>query len=200
MLEITYGQSRRLEGAQQLVGALAGESGSLYLGYPVLATTEEPITVDALLVSEAHGLWAFVVHDDAPGYGDAEAWNDLVDEQDLVYVALEKSLIQHEALRSHRSLAVTIQVVTVFPTAPDVPGDHHAGQLPQSFAGIGDVTAMIGASPPLPPSACPPLPWWAPAVLAIRAAARAAINRSAPRRVGFRSPVALRMPISHLLL
>jgi superfamily I DNA and RNA helicase len=44
---------------------LAGElgrldvSGTVYLGYPVLATADDRVEIDALLVSPRHGLLAF---------------------------------------------------------------------------------------------------------------------------------------------
>jgi hypothetical protein len=52
-LEVIYGESRNLALANASADALEPvvNSGTVYLGYPVLATPDERVEVDALLVA-----------------------------------------------------------------------------------------------------------------------------------------------------
>src|ERR1700704_5778039 len=61
VLEIVYGENSSTVAARLLQTALKNMklSGTLYLGYPVLSTADAKVFVDALLVSESHGLIAF---------------------------------------------------------------------------------------------------------------------------------------------
>ena len=61
MLEITRGRAKNPVVAEELIDVLRPLTldGSLYVGFPILATTDVPITVDALLVTKQHGLVAF---------------------------------------------------------------------------------------------------------------------------------------------
>jgi hypothetical protein len=69
-LDVVYGESRNRGAAQAL--ALAAQlrsvvtNGTVYLAYPVLATADERVEVDALLVSREHGLVAFLLTKDMP--------------------------------------------------------------------------------------------------------------------------------------
>jgi hypothetical protein len=67
-LEVVYGQSRNRNTARALADELGTvvNDGTVYLGYPVLATADEKVEVDALLVSADHGLVAFLIEDE-PG-------------------------------------------------------------------------------------------------------------------------------------
>ena len=87
-LEVVYGASRNRSAARALVEQLrtAVEDGTVYLGYPVLATADERVEVDALLVSREHGLSAFLLADDLP---DEETWPQVVAEQDRLFAVLE---------------------------------------------------------------------------------------------------------------
>jgi superfamily I DNA and RNA helicase len=121
-LEIVYGQSRNRNTARALAHELAKvvEAGTVYLGYPVLATADERVEVDALLVSADHGLVAFLIEDSVPT-GETE-WEEAVAAQDRLYAVLESHLGRHDTLRQGRKLAVTPFTATVFssPTAaPD---------------------------------------------------------------------------------
>lgn len=67
-LEVIYGESRNRAAAESLARRLTAivDSGTVYLGYPVLATADERVEVDALLVSADHGLVAFLLADRTP--------------------------------------------------------------------------------------------------------------------------------------
>lgn len=68
-LHVVYGESRKRAAAEMLAGELREmvDQGTVYLGYPVLATPDQRVEVDALLVSQLHGLVAFLLADNVPG-------------------------------------------------------------------------------------------------------------------------------------
>jgi len=90
----------------------SGIKGTFYIGYPVMASADSSMTIDALLVSQDPGLVAFHF---------ASADEDYKDEQDRVYYVLEANLSRHESLRKRRELGVPINIVSIFPEgdAPD---------------------------------------------------------------------------------
>ena len=111
MLEVTIGRTKNRLATDQLIEKLKSMSldGSLYIGFPIIATADVSISVEALLVSEQHGLVVFLFGDnDHYGSADAAAWQVLADKQDQLFVAVENDLRQHEALRTRRQLAVTV--------------------------------------------------------------------------------------------
>lgn len=115
-LEVVYGESRNPSAAKALVRQLrstVGE-GTVYLGYPVLATADERVDVDALLVSNKHGLVAFLLADGEPC--DPQGWSTVVEDQDRLYAVLESHLSRHQGLRSGRKLAAPLNTATVFAT------------------------------------------------------------------------------------
>ena len=130
-LEVVYGESRNRTIAQALVAQLQPvvEEGTVYLGYPVLATADERVEVDALLVSRAHGLVAFLLADSLPTSN--EAWTAVIAEQDRLFAILESHLSRHEGLRSGRRVAVSPATATVFASTPptEAPGE------PEGFYG-----------------------------------------------------------------
>ena len=123
MLEIIYGRVGNHPAIAQFISALEAIEldGSLYMGYPVLATADDSITVDALLVTMQYGLVGFLFATDAPTTpSDSDAWEFIGDQQDQLFVALENSLRRHESLRAGRQLAITVQTVTVVPDVANV--------------------------------------------------------------------------------
>lgn len=120
-LEVVYGESRNRPIAKALAGQLRSvvDEGTIYLGYPVLATADEKIEVDALLVTKSHGLVAFLIGEKIPT--STEEWNTLQDHQDRLYTVLSGSLRRHEGLRDGRRLAVEPQTATVFPAPVSPP-------------------------------------------------------------------------------
>ena len=148
MLEVTYGQSRRPELARHLAAALSAQTGSLYLGYPVLPTPEELITVDGLLVSKTNGLVAFVISD-VVSSTDLAGWATVVETQDEVYAALHQNLFRHTSLRHRRKLQVEINVVTVFPSDPFPPVDSQTDLDVETLASIGNVGGVVGRFDPI---------------------------------------------------
>lgn len=117
-LEIVYGESRNRPAAEALAKTLQRtvNSGTVYLGYPVLATADDRVEVDALLVSKDHGLVAFLIANDLPSTLDERA--EAIAEQDRLYGVLESYLSRHEGLRERRKLAVQPSTATLFGAAP----------------------------------------------------------------------------------
>ncbi len=117
-LEVVQGESRNRAVAEQLASVLAKtvDEGVLYLGYPVLATADDRVDIDALLVTREHGLVALLLSDEVPRT--PEDWSEVVAEQDRLYAVLEGYLSRHEGLRAGRRLAVVPNTATVFADAP----------------------------------------------------------------------------------
>ncbi|MFE5589186.1 hypothetical protein [Streptomyces sp. NPDC056549] len=67
------------------------DEGTVYLGYPVLATAEETVEVDALMVSQAHGLVAFLLPESVPQ--DGAGWAEAQARQDRLYDVLDSTLV-----------------------------------------------------------------------------------------------------------
>ncbi|MDG4553407.1 MAG: ATP-binding domain-containing protein [Candidatus Competibacter sp.] len=131
-LEIIHGSSRHnpivLKG---ITGALqqAKIMGAFYIGYPVIASSDSSLTVDALLVSQTPGLVAFHLF---------EAGQNYRDYQDRLYYILEANLKKYESLRSGRSLSVPINIVSIFPEG-DVPADADEQYPAASINSLADV-------------------------------------------------------------
>lgn len=113
-LEVVYGESRNRHAAVQLAEALKTvvSQGTVYLAYPVLATSDDRVEVDALLVSREHGLVAFLIAGAPPAT--RSDWNDYREAQDRLYNVLESHLGRHASLRTRRKLAFEIHTATVF--------------------------------------------------------------------------------------
>jgi superfamily I DNA and RNA helicase len=146
-LEVVYGESRNRQAARNLSEELRKvvDSGTVYLGYPVLATADEKVEVDALLVGGEHGLVAFLLAEGTPEHD--EDWEQLTEEQDRLYAVLESHLGRHEGLRKGRHLAVPIHTATVFPTAAAESRNGGDG----FYAPLESVTEWVETLPPLDP-------------------------------------------------
>jgi superfamily I DNA and RNA helicase len=146
-LEVIYGESRNRQAARNLSEELRKvvDSGTVYLGYPVLATADERVEVDALLVGQEHGLVAFLLAEEAPER--EEDWETVVEEQDRLYAILESHLGRHESLRKGRRLALPVQTATVFPSGPTESRNGDGG----FYAPLEAVPEWVETLPPLDP-------------------------------------------------
>jgi superfamily I DNA and RNA helicase len=147
MLDVVYGQTKKKFIADRLVEVIdpLELTGTLYIGYPVIASADEPIAVDALLVSREHGLIAFAFATSLPSADDSQGWQRLKDEQDRIYFALRTYLAKYEALRKQRDLGPTINTLTFVPALTEV----RAG-IELQVTDIAGLSASIRALPPLP--------------------------------------------------
>ena len=147
MLEVTHGQTRNQIVAVQLVNLLSelDLDGSLYIGYPVVATADESVTVDALLITKQHGLIAFLFDEHVPDLTtEDETWLDRQDRQDYLFVAVENSLRRHPALRKGRRLAVDVEAITIMTEAPQVPTDIFG-----KYSQVESLDQLLSTIPPL---------------------------------------------------
>lgn len=146
-LEVVYGEARNRAIAVQLAAELekAVPDGTAYLGYPVIASADDRIYVDALLVSHDHGLVAFQIADGVPSSNDD--WAGYITEQDRLFGALESHLGRFEGLRRGRHWAMDIQTVTVFASPPGDPPPNTEG----IFCDIDTVAGRVSALPAIDP-------------------------------------------------
>ena len=155
MLEVTHGQASNQIVATRLVNLLSDLDldGSLYIGYPVVATADESVTVDALLITMQHGLVAFVFDEHVPDLAtEGDVWTTREDRQDYLFVAVENSLRRHPALRKGRKLAVVVQTIMIVTDAADVPPD-----IEGEYAEIESAPTVLQYFPPLSPQYFRPL-------------------------------------------
>lgn len=112
MLEVVIGRGRNVFAQEHLRTALrdAHFDGTLYLGYPIIASSDSMVVVDSLLTTEQCGI---VIIDFSESAQDTA---QLVRErQDDLYNALLRKLMQYKPLLEGRKLAVDINVLTFVP-------------------------------------------------------------------------------------
>lgn len=114
MLDIIFGENSDTVGARALRTALKemGIAGTLYLGYPVIATADAKIFIDALLVSESHGLTVFDLSSHLSSRPTEEQLTQVSERQDQMHASLYNKLNAYRDLRKGRSLAITVNVIT----------------------------------------------------------------------------------------
>jgi hypothetical protein len=146
-VEVVYGESRNRDLARSLETEIRKElsEGTIYLGYPVLATVDEKVFIDCLVVSQEHGLAAFLLAEGSPNHNGE--WARYVAEQDELFSVLESHLRRHPELRRGRELAFHIETVSVFASDP---GDPPADALGH-FCGLETVSHLVASFPGLDP-------------------------------------------------
>ncbi|MBY4630984.1 hypothetical protein [Rhizobium croatiense] len=111
-MEIIRGSAKKPVSAERLIEVIEqnfrNSEGVLYIGYPILSTVDEAVSVDALLISPQHGVVAIqlVEGKDAGNYADV---------QDEIASLLDAKFRQHKALRSARRLLVEPYTLTFAP-------------------------------------------------------------------------------------
>ncbi len=118
-IDVIYGETHNPTAARGLARALqtVADSGTAYIGYPVLMTAEDRVEIDVLFISEERGLVAFLL-DDIPR--DEAGWQAIINRQDRLFTVLDSYLRRYEMLRAGRGLAVVPNTATVFPGKPTV--------------------------------------------------------------------------------
>ena len=122
-MDIVVGTKTNPIATEQLVEELGrlDLGGTLYLGYPVLATPDEAVFVDALLVSEKQGLVIFHFPKDKPS--DDTFWDEIEETQNDLYAAITQKLIGFKPLREGRDLAFKPVVLCYMSYEVPVPAD-----------------------------------------------------------------------------
>ena len=88
--------------------------GYLYIGYPIIGTSDGGFAIDAIMIDKNIGLVAFHLIEGLDG---VESYSDI---QDEFYTKIQSKLIQHKNLTNRRKLAFDIQIVT-FASAVSLP-------------------------------------------------------------------------------
>ncbi len=145
MLEVVIGRGKNVFGQQQLLGMLRGAdfTGTLYLAYPIIASSDQMIVVDSLLTCLEHG----IVVIDFVKSTTTESLESIRDRQDELYTCLQRKLLQYRPLLKGRKLAVDINVVTFAPdesTVPHFPGVD-IGRLESLLDKLGAYSAISGS-------------------------------------------------------
>ena len=114
MLEIVRGRNERNRLAQEALTRVikdADLTGTLYFGYPIIATADQMVTIDALLTCREHGIVAVKFYGDDEG-PNAEA---IEEREDDAYNAVYRKLLEYKPLVQKRELVVKVNVLTFGP-------------------------------------------------------------------------------------
>lgn len=112
MVNVVRGDVAKPVSSRRLAEYFEGRAdidGSLYLGYPIIGTSQGGYQIDALLVSREHGVVIFNIVEGV------ESNINLEEVQDESVTKIQSKLLQHKALTSKRKLMVEIGVVTFAP-------------------------------------------------------------------------------------
>ena len=123
VLDVIFGENSASAASRALQNALRdiGMQGTLYIGYPVLATADAKVFVDALLVSRDHGIIAFDLASDVGRGRLIDNLKDAIRErQDQIYASIYNKLNSYRELRKGRKLAVDVNVITCHPNIDHV--------------------------------------------------------------------------------
>lgn len=128
-LDIVRGKITNVMAIRELIAILnnqsePGCSETLYTGYPLSASAESKVTVDALLVSERYGLVAFI-------FTALDSINNIIEEQGELFFQLTNTLTQYSGLRKGRSLAFEPHVISIVPN--DISVDIEEGYVLSTF-------------------------------------------------------------------
>lgn len=134
-MDIIRGSARKPVSTDRLVEIIerdfADTEGVLYIGYPVLSSPDETVSIDALMISRKHGVIAISLIEgrDAGDYGE---------QQDEVASLLEAKFKPNKTLRSGRQLLAVPNTITYAPLVEsERDGDDHV------LANDGNITSEI---------------------------------------------------------
>ena len=118
-LDVIFGEFRDPEVVKSFVRSIreAGLTGTLYVGYPVLAIDDGRVEFDAVLVSRDRGVIIFDIYSfDGSGNRDGSP-SQVETRQEQLYAALYNKLNSFKELRRGRELLVDILTVAIDPIA-----------------------------------------------------------------------------------
>lgn len=123
--DIVRGKISKPEQTKQLIDQVTkymneeNDDGTLYLGYPLTASRDTAVTIDALLITANKGMIAFV-------FGNStNSKLELYEQQDALYFHIDYYLKNYSSLRKGRNLAFTPTVITVLPTKINIDSDEY---------------------------------------------------------------------------
>ena len=99
-METVFGASYDSVAVESIRTVLDGMdvSGTLYLGYPVLATADARVFIDALLVSGSHGLVAFDLSSNLGTRPDRRQLEEVAERQEEIHASLYNKLNKYRNL------------------------------------------------------------------------------------------------------
>lgn len=118
MLELVIGEKSKPIQTDRLLKTLkhAGLQGTLYIGYPIMASVDETIFIDALITCIEYGVIVIDIYDGSTSESDdSEFWENIEERQDDLYIAIYDKLIKQKELREKKELRVPIYVITFLP-------------------------------------------------------------------------------------
>lgn len=122
MLDTVIGNRRNALASELLLEHFRDSplNGTLYLGYPILASVDTPVLVDSLLTCVEHGVVVFVFSDVTP----TDDFRRSIERQlDAAYVAVEQLLKRIPELVERRKLVTPIHTVAFMSALPEGVGD-----------------------------------------------------------------------------
>ncbi len=144
-MEIIRGSERKPVSTDTLVeifeNNFAESEGVLYTGYPVLSSSNESVSIDALMISRDHGIVAINLIEgrDAHGYGEL---------QDDIASLLDAKFMQHKVLRKGRKLFAVPETLTYAPLL-DTDTDDDAHRLVNDTNVIDTIKSIEWDAPEL---------------------------------------------------
>lgn len=136
-MEIIRGSARKPVSTDRLVEIFEAEftdkEGVLYVGYPVLSSTDESVSIDALLISRDHGVVAINLIEGKEAHGFGELQDDIAS-------LLDAKFMQHKVLRKGRKLLAPPETLTYAPLLdPEEDEDGHR------LVNDNDIVAAVNA-------------------------------------------------------
>ncbi|MBU3105757.1 DEAD/DEAH box helicase [Clostridium gasigenes] len=111
MLQVIRGATEKVAYTEKLINILETNEieGIFYTGYPIVGGVSEKFKIDAMLLSEKHGLIIFNINQNSD-------FEDKTDVHDIVYNNIEARLKRYNGLSKRRNLMVLINIIEFAPT------------------------------------------------------------------------------------
>ncbi len=111
MLQVIRGATDKIAYSEKLINLIenSGIDGILYTGYPIIGGISEKFKIDAMLLSEKHGLIVFNINQ-------STSFHDKTEIHDIIYNNVESRLKKYPSLTNRRKLMVLINIVEFAPS------------------------------------------------------------------------------------
>lgn len=109
MIEINRGITKKKATSKILIDFFEASNynGYLYIGYPIVFTGEDSVTIDALWISKEYGIIIFDLIEDI------DLCENHIERQDLIFSKIESQLVAYPSLKKgRRNFLVNIEIVS----------------------------------------------------------------------------------------